>query len=116
MNKTITESSAGDAPISYDIYNDGSADIICPSCKQKRALVGKAADSFIKYFKTSPDYKCVTCYQGGGETKGDDRQEQISWGQSWNLAVALMEKGVPTEDDGRDELYKREIEKWQKYF
>lgn len=114
--------------IDYDLYDDGSVEIVCPQCRKPRTLVGKAATDFMKWHKDNPAYKCMQCYVDGqnkdfsGKKKDnfDDRSDQIAYAQSFNLAVALLAPNVKDEAKEigikNDKLMKENILYWQKWF
>ena len=106
--------------IDYDLYDDGSVEIVCPQCRKPRTLVGKAATDFMKWHKDNPAYKCMQCYVDGqnkdfsGKKKDnfEDRSDQIAWNSAVNNANlrvnAYLASGMTVEDSEECEAGLRE--------
>ena len=119
--KRVVEASLGSV-IDYELFDDGSVELVCPKCKEQRVLVGKSATDFLKYFKTNPDYKCMNCYIGQDSLpprkskfnkpepkQYDDRSDQIAWNSAVNNANARVNAFIVAGKTPQNALMKDDI-------
>jgi hypothetical protein len=117
-NKEVTIRSA--FPDSYEIYEDGSMKAQCKRCKNFEEVPEERAKKIQKIPDWSASFTCTPCWKKSKEPADNDRQEQIAFGQSWNLAVNVVGGYYEAAGDGslwtsQDE-YEKQLERWQKYF
>lgn len=111
--KPITVASA--YPDHYEIYEDGSMKAWCKRCKNPEELPAERAEKVRKIPEWSSKFTCTPCWSKSKEPADNDRQEQIAFGQSWNLAVQAAQESFKKSVDENWTL-EEEIEHWQKYF
>jgi hypothetical protein len=119
MNKEKKQVTVASAfPDHYEIYEDGSMKAWCKRCNNPEELPAERAEKVRKIPDWSSSFTCTPCWKKSKEPASNDKQEQIAFGQSWNLAVALVApKFIPSDEDATlDSVWQNEIERWQKYF
>lgn len=95
------------------VYPDYSTEVKCSRCGKWEPL---AADNkwSIRFNQIEGSEKEYLCFQCWKKEKGDDKQDDIRWGQSWNLAVNLLSH--PDAQAFSDAELKKHIVEWQRWF
>jgi len=111
-NKKVTLASA--YPDHYEIYEDGSMKAWCKRCSNPEELPAERAEKVRKIPDWSSSFTCTPCWKKSKEPQDNDRQEQIAFGQSWNLAVAILPSlQIPKSSYEEIEIV---VDRWQKFF
>lgn len=103
-------------PDHYEIYEDGSMKAWCKRCSNPEELPAERAEKVRKIPEWSSSFTCTPCWRKSQEPANNDKQEQIAFGQSWNLAVALMAPYFATKEAPGSDYVQENIEIWQRYF
>ena len=114
------------------IYQDYSVAVKCSQCQKWESYEtnSKQATMLNQFQEKAKTWVCGDCYrkETTPPTFDEARQEQIAYGQSWNLAVALISQSYSFllgelvkagKKDGEgilDYNIKKDIVKWQSYF
>jgi hypothetical protein len=108
------------------VYTDYSAKVLCAKCKKWESVVkdSKQATLLQQFPSKAETWVCGKCYRKVEAprriTQEEVRQEQIAYGQSWNLAVAIMvplvDKAVDVKIENIEGKLKDDILEWQEWF
>jgi hypothetical protein len=98
---------------SYEVYEDNSATANCVVCGKVEEIssekYGKFALNNSNWYKS---YTCLNCWRAN---KDSTKREEISFAQSFNLAVQML-RYEPENSERTDIQKKFLIREWQKWF